>query len=44
MEFPSLVDLAVEPEPEPPSEAQALEIALRQDMAAMTERIDQLQA
>lgn len=44
MEFPSLTDLAREPEPEPPSEAQALEVALRQEMATMTERIDQLQA
>ena len=31
MEFPELADLAVEAEPEPPSEAAVLEIALRSD-------------
>ena len=44
MEFPELADLAVEAEPEPPSEAAVLEIALRSEMATMAERITSLES
>ena len=44
MEFPELADLAVEAEPEPPSEAAVLEIALRSELAAMSERVVSLES